>query len=422
MPDKEYFTDDVYGIARDLPLNYVVRQNVDGELIDTLSRRMHIVIHGSSKQGKTSVRKYNLPESDYIVVQCSNKWGLGDLGAAVLKKAGFSVVQAETRTVTGRAKISVEVGSVAAGAESSESVAVTRTALELDAEDPNDIIRALDSIQFNRLIVLEDFHYLEAAAQRDFAVALKSYHENSSLCFIVVGVWLEKNRLLVYNGDLTGRVHAIDADEWTEQELLQVIAAGERFLRVRFDDSFRQLVVKRSERSVYVVQEACRRACRRSGVTRTMSVETPIGEGEDVDALVKEIVDEQSARYTSFIQNFAEGFQDTQLQMYRWILYPILTAPIEELRAGLMYANIRKTLQRTHPERDSLNPGNITQSLQSVAGLQVKKDIKPLILDYDTTNRRLNVVDKAFLLWRQHQSTDELLEHAGLPLSETAST
>ena len=49
---------------------------------------------------------------------------------------------------------------------------------------------------------------------------------------------------------------------------------------------------------------------------------------------------------------------------------------------------------------EELNPGNITQALQSTASLQVKKDIKPIILDYDQTNVRLNVVDKSFfLIW-----------------------
>ena len=61
-------TDEVFGISRDLPLNYVDRTNVDMKLIENLTREKHIVIYGSSKQGKTSLRKHCLQESDYIVV------------------------------------------------------------------------------------------------------------------------------------------------------------------------------------------------------------------------------------------------------------------------------------------------------------------------------------------------------------------
>jgi hypothetical protein len=55
-------------------------------------------------------------------------------------------------------------------------------------------------------------------------------------------------------------------------------------------------------------------------------------------------------------------------------------------------------------------------ALQSVGSLQVKKDIKPIVLDYDQTNLRLNVVDRSFLIWLDNQSTLELLELAGLPI------
>jgi hypothetical protein len=67
--------------------------------------------------------------------------------------------------------------------------------------------------------------------------------------------------------------------------------------------------------------------------------------------------------------------------------------------------------------KKDLNVGNITQALQSAASLQVKKDIKPIILDYDQTNTKLNVVDRGFLIWLDNQDRDGLLELADLPES-----
>jgi hypothetical protein len=100
--------------------------------------------------------------------------------------------------------------------------------------------------------------------------------------------------------------------------------------------------------------------------------------------------------------------------MYRWLLYPVLTCSTEELESGLRYPDIRKALQEVHPNGAGLNPGNITQSLQSTASLQVSKSIKPIVLDYDTTTRRLYVVDRGFLIWRASQKLDEMLEIVGL--------
>ena len=41
---EEYTTSQVFGIARDVPLNYVTRDGVDGLLIDSLTREKHLVI------------------------------------------------------------------------------------------------------------------------------------------------------------------------------------------------------------------------------------------------------------------------------------------------------------------------------------------------------------------------------------------
>jgi hypothetical protein len=108
--------------------------------------------------------------------------------------------------------------------ETTESTEATESELELDPSDVNDAIAALNKIKFAKFIVLEDFHYLPTETQKDFAVALKAFHEGSKFCFIIIGIWLEENRLVVYNGDLTGRVVAINADQWSDSELREVIA------------------------------------------------------------------------------------------------------------------------------------------------------------------------------------------------------
>ena len=61
-----YSLDEVYGISRDVPLNYIERESVDGAFRKNLRRGKHITIFGSSKQGKTCLRKHCLNISEYI--------------------------------------------------------------------------------------------------------------------------------------------------------------------------------------------------------------------------------------------------------------------------------------------------------------------------------------------------------------------
>jgi hypothetical protein len=412
---------DVYGIGRELPLNYVSRKTVDEVLVSSLTRDKHLVIYGSSKQGKTSLRKHCLIEQDYIVIHCSNKWNLADLHAAILKRAGFEITQSKTRTTTGKNKIVASVnaslfgiGTKASGEiEGTTADSVTTRPLELDPEDVNDIITAMKG--FDKFIVLEDFHYLPIDTQKDFAVALKAFHEQSSLCFMVVGVWLDESRLTVYNGDLTGRVIGINADKWSKKELEDVIEAGEFLLNIRFTTSFKSALLAGCLDSVYVVQEACFQACINKSIHFTQDDSIEIGDDLDVTDIIREVVNQQTGRYNSFITQFAAGFQDTTLQMYKWLLYPILTASKEVLEKGLTYREMREILRAHHPEKAALNLGNLTQALQATASLQVKKDIKPIVIDYDQTNLRLSVVDRGFLIWIENQDKNEMLELADLP-------
>ena len=420
---KEYQLNEVYGISRDIPLNYVERENVDKKLMDNLSRDKHVTIFGSSKQGKTCLRKHCLKPNEYIVVQCNNKWNLSDLNSNILKRAGYELEVSSKTSISGKAKIIASlkahfgIGETNIGSEleSTENQETTYKQLELDVDDVNDIIAALEAIRFNKIIVLEDFHYLKSEIQRDFAIELKAFHENSRLCFIIVGVWLDENKLVIYNGDLTGRVISINADLWSETEMRQVIEKGAELLNIEFGKDFIEELVQKSSENVYLIQEACHRACIENNISETQREHIIIGIKGDAERLIQEIVKEQSGRYNAFITNYANGFQETNLEMHKWLLYPIITAGRQELTNGLSYRSIKIILMKKHPKGTELNPGNLTQALKSVVSLQLNKSIQPIIIDYDESNLKLHIVDKGFIIWLLVQNRENLLDMAGLP-------
>ena len=94
--------------------------------------------------------------------------------------------------------------------------------------------------------------------------------------------------------------------------------------------------------------------------------------------------------------------------MFKWILHSVLISEVSDLEKGLGYSSLKKKIDDHHPDAP-INQGNITQALKSVVSLQVKKNVKPIVLDYDETNRRLDVVDRGFMIWLQHQNRDELI-------------
>lgn len=418
---QSYLLNEVYGLSREVPINYIERKNVDDKLQENLNRKKHITIFGSSKQGKTCLRKHCLNNDDYILIQCSNRWTTSDLNANILKRAGFEISESKKISSSGKAKIIASIraaiASIGSEIETTDGTESIYRPLELDVDDVNDIISALASINFDKYIVLEDFHYLKNETQKDFAIELKAFHESSHLSFIIVGVWLDENKLVIYNGDLTGRIISINADLWTNEDLKSVIEYGAKLLNISFSENFVNDLLKICSGNVYVIQEACYRVCKEERIFETQQEQKIIGNKTNALDIVRSIIKEQSGRYNTFLTQYASGFQETTLEMHKWLLYPILKSSIVELSKGLTYRTIRTKIEEVHPSGKGLNPGNVTQALKAVSSLQITKSIQPIILDYDESNSTLHIVDKGFLIWLDTQDRNELLSIAGLPSS-----
>ena len=224
--------------------------------------------------------------------------------------------------------------------------------------------------------------------------------------------------MVIYNGDLTGRIIPINADSWTVEKLKEVVEKGAELLNVTFDDDFVSALITASSGNVYILQEACNRACKSAGIEQTQDKHIKICKGFTASSIVSEIIREQSGRYNTFLTQFSAGFQDTSLQMYKWLLYPIVTTDTTSLTKGLSFREMKEKIQEAHPSGKALNPGNLTQALNSVSSLQQQKSIRPIILDYDESNKKLHVVDKGFLIWLEYQNREELLSQLEIEVSK----
>lgn len=410
-----------------MTLNYVTRDGVDKKFIESLFYNQHVVIYSSAKQGKTSLRKKYLGDAECIVVSCQNTWTLVELHASILKEAGFDVSQSAEKTASGAIKLVARAVKAPIQAEDSDDAGFGRQrtspekrfwhALELDPNDPIDIINALREIAFDRLIVLEDFHYLPDDTQKTFAFVLKTFHEKSRITFIIIGAWREENRLVGLNGDLTNRVISIDVDTWKYESINELIDAGAYLLNITIDEVFRRELLRWSFGSVHIVREACRRVCRMSGVNETHSDRKPRNIGATVDAssIVAQIASEQSGRYKRFLMAFANVFHQTEFEMPKWIIYAILCSSLAQLRDGLPLRRISAIIKAKHPKRKDLGNAHIIHNLSAASSLQIKLGVRPLVVDYDTARTSLDIVDKAFLIWLAIQNVRELMDDLGLP-------
>ncbi|CAM2064759.1 hypothetical protein SCOR_05260 [Sulfidibacter corallicola] len=415
----------VFGTAREVPKTYVEREGIDDRFLNDITRDKHIVIHGASKQGKTCLRKYHLEEKDYIVIQSSRDSTKASLYEMLLKHAGVKCEVSNSVTLGGKRKLLAKLtagvsvpffskGSVSAGGEHEKTREnkMETTDFEIDPEDANDVVRVLEIAGFERYIVVEDFHYLDENVQQAIAFDLKLFHEVSNFTFIIVGVWLETNKLTIYNGDLSGRIATINADHWEACYLHKVIEEGESLLNVTFPKPVKEVLVKGCQGTIGLLQEICYRLCEKHKIWKTQEENESIGTEEDVRTMLRSVADEQAARYRNFLTKFAEGLGVTQLEMYKWICYTVVTSPIQELRRGLRPNNLFHRIRAMHPSSETLQHNNVLQALNQVGKVQFRHKLQPLIFDF--SNGELVVVDANFLVFIETHSEEEFQEYLGL--------
>ncbi|MDY3693316.1 MAG: hypothetical protein SO066_01305 [Proteus mirabilis] len=404
---------DVFKVSRVLPLNYTQRSHVDDVFIDTIAGDNHIIIYGSSKQGKTSLHKYHLLPDDSINISCQNNWTITDLQLSILKKIGFQPISNTSNTSDNGLKISVKFPFVKVGGEFKDSETENRKAWEINPSDVNDVIDIINKVEFDKYIVLEDFHYLPVKTQIDFSIVLKAYHELSSISFIIVGVWLENDRLTVYNGDLLGRVNSVNADEWKDEDLHKLIEKSESLLNIKFNLNFKNTLIKECNGNVFLVQEVCRSVCEKNNIFNTLSSPIEIGQNNSVKDEIKEKLCHQNSRYYKFISEFSKGFGSTKLDLYKWILKIILTIDKETLLNSLYINILRDEIKKEHPKSSEITRSKLHQFLKKSIELQSRVGIQPIIFEYDENKKRIKIVDKYFILWRENNNKEDLLEQMG---------
>lgn len=428
-PERIEVLGEVFGIqGGQNPRNYVERPGVDDPIRRALWRRRPVVIYGSSKQGKTCVRRAAIPPDESIVLSCQQHWSAGDINKSILRGAGYVPIASQTAAqkhdqrvsdrldVKGKALL-LEAGlNAEASLNRADELTNTINPEPVDLNDVNQVISKLKELDFQKVVVLEEFHVLPIGTQKRFAQALKAFFDDGTVRFAIIGVWRDSDRLIHLHGDLAGRIDAVDVDKWNATSIRNVIQSGADILKIRFDPQFAGSLVAQCVGSVWIVQEVCYRACARAGVLWDGGDRKLAGAGFDVSAAIADIVGNLTSRYTSFIREFTQPnlglWPDHSLA--QWVVALVIIGDSEQLENGLSMDEIIYFIEQSNGAR-AVDRDDLTQVLLNVAAAQVKIGISPPVIDYIHNPSRLDIVDRAFFAWRNDQTPANLLEDCGLP-------
>ena len=402
---------DVFGIMTSVPTHtYVDRSGLDGHFRYLLTTDRHIVIYGSSKQGKTSLRRKQLPEQNCVVVPCKPDFAVSSIYTEIRRQLGVRELVETKKTHDIKAGLSAEVkgqaslpliakGNAGGAVHGDYEYGTTTTYSNVTAPDS---LVALSEVlkQSGKKVIIEDFHYLLDSERKAFAFDLKALWD-LRVFVIIIGVWAEQNLLLLYNHDLNGRIEELDV-RWKAEELDQVISKGENALSIVFDEPIRQAMIEDSSGNVGLLQRFAEHICRISGIYEGQKSVRVVTDAAVVDQCRDQICSSQESRYFGFVEIVGRGFKDadrTKLKMYRHLIRVSLEAQDGELLAGLDRAVI---LTRIHTYEPNANLSVLSAALAKLDRLQAERGISPPIFSYNNVGRNVTLVDRELLFFRRH--------------------
>ncbi|MEP5913139.1 MAG: hypothetical protein ABJ277_06690, partial [Flavobacteriaceae bacterium] len=95
-------TIEVYGVSNEEVDSYIERSEVDDLFINGVSQNKHIIVFGSSKQGKTALTNKHLKEDELLRINCVPESRPVDIYKSILRQSRIEFeVEKSTQTSIG---------------------------------------------------------------------------------------------------------------------------------------------------------------------------------------------------------------------------------------------------------------------------------------------------------------------------------
>lgn len=427
---------EVFGIRIEPVLSYVERAAVDGTFKEAIASDHHVVVYGSSKQGKTSLRQTYVPDKECAIIRCTPNMQAKNIYNSLLRQIDVRIETLNTSSETLGGKVGTKLGFKAyipfiTGAKSDIKADVsgevqtelTQEFIAFDFGEAQSIGELLERTGFKKFIVLENFHYLPLETQQQLAFDLKTFHE-IGIRFIVLGIWREANLLATHNADLQDRVVEIPVEPWDEADFRRVILHGSELLNILIDKGIEDEFIKNSYGNVGMLQEFLRVFCEVNGVLETQDKTKNLNTTGAAEETLAKKLEAQRGHTLKALQSIAarsrirRGEDDPLLLPY-YLIVVVLRIPVEELRQGLERNRLLELLREVHhrADKETIRVSDLTNLLVRLPSLQ--SGIQPPFLYYDSNSRRLRVVDTRQFFVLANGDRQAMLEEIPLPSEVT---
>jgi hypothetical protein len=281
----------------------------------------------------------------------------------------------------------------------------------------------LRRINFNKPIILENFHYLSEENQQAFSIDLRSFAD-MNFRFIILGVWQDQNHLLQFNGDLVDRLSEVTVEPWLKNDFKKIIEKGSPFLNIELSDEIINRCIDCSFGNVGIFQELIKETLLNSDIRATQQTKIRLDSDKGMLKAIESKRLSYSVRSTRALETLATSNnliteeEKTPFYLNYYLVIAILNLGFDGIKKGLTVDVLFKRIRSFHHRPHDLKKGQLTRILNKISENQNKRSIQPPIFFYDQYSKKLRIVDATFLYFMRNAPLKSIIKDIPNPCEQ----
>lgn len=397
-------------------ITYVPRSelNLEDRVRDYLDERHKVLsVSGPTKTGKTVLLRSAVPGdaiwlSGGAITSVSDYWSTLADSLDLDSESGTDGLLSHTETDNGH--LGVNVGVVEGGLGGEDQITRAHTSVKRRQHGPRDASRRALMADPDRVIVIDDFHYIPSDVQLDIARGMKDL-VFEGVGFVVAAVPHRAYDVVRVEKEMTGRVAQLEVGFWEAADLRQIPERGFEALGVRVSPEIVERLVSECFQSPHLMQEFCLGLCKAAGVREQVAEPVELSPPAWPD-FFRSLAPDTSKTAFDLLARGPRQRSDrkprrlvggVETDIYGTVLRAIAkTGPLTELTYEQLRGALREILAEEAPQRHEVT--RVLEEMSKIAKTQLEGEP---VVDYDTELATLYISDPYFaywLRWGSHQS------------------
>lgn len=373
---------------------------------DNLSKL--VVVTGATKSGKTVLVDKVFPQSEAIWIDggaISDESSFWDLIIEKLnlyteqeyveQDTDINGIEAETLF---EGNVFVAKGTAAfrgkLGAENTQSTKKGRIT------SPK--IVAINELQTDEIaLIIDDFHYIDKAIQKNIVRALKSpiMHGLPVICIAIPN---RKFDAVEVEREMTARIENIEMPIWEESELVNIAKEGFSALNVRISDELINRLAEAAYGSPFLMQEFCRRICEKCDIVERTKDEQYISDNIEEQDIFIEIAEDSGRSIFDKLKRGPRARADRKKRLLKsgmkTDIYGVVMEGLKKLKPGVdsipyeeLRNNIKDILDENLPQKNE-----ISRVLDQIAKISYTDTSSTPVIDWQREDDLITITDPFF--------------------------